>query len=322
MSEALERLVNLALYLAASRSPVTAHEIRDEIEGYPADQDEDAFLRMFERDKKELRGSGLVISTVELSSGRAYELDRAATFQRPVVLSPQDTATLRAVGAALITDTGFPLGDGLATALAKLAASPGTAQPGCLAVEDSAAQGVIARALAHASVARKRVTFEYETAAGSSAAREVEPYGLFLRGGRWYLVGHDTHRDETRVFALLRMRDVVPNPSRPGTPDFEVADELDLASFARLPFQYGDDPVEAVLEFDPDIAWRAPVLAEGQGNFEEGPSGSLLWSVDRADPTRLARWVIEHGPGIRIVSPRSAREAMRSGLRKVVADHE
>ena len=56
--ETVERIVNLAMYLSAARAPVTWEDIRTEVAGYPPDQNRDAFLRMFERDKKQLRESG------------------------------------------------------------------------------------------------------------------------------------------------------------------------------------------------------------------------------------------------------------------------
>ena len=56
--ETAERIVNLAMYLSAARAPVTWENIRSEVAGYPPEQSRDAFLRMFERDKKQLRESG------------------------------------------------------------------------------------------------------------------------------------------------------------------------------------------------------------------------------------------------------------------------
>jgi hypothetical protein len=57
MTEAVERLVNLALFIAkAGPRGVTADTCRG-VEGYPGDQDVAAFLRMFERDKEQLRAA-------------------------------------------------------------------------------------------------------------------------------------------------------------------------------------------------------------------------------------------------------------------------
>lgn len=323
MLDATERLVNLALYLASVREAVPARLIREEVEGYLPDQDEEAFQRMFERDKKELRAAGLVIRTVDLFSGSAYQLDRDATFARPLDLEPGEAAVLRVVGASLIGDDSFPFRDALPTALVKLAASPLDIGPGAarIAEESSGEQGAIASSLAGASVSRKRTTFTYTDAQGRASSRGVHPYGIFLRDGRWYLVAFDLDAREVRVFAVRRMDHVEVDRSRPGTPDFKAADDFDIADFARLPFQYGSEDLEAVLLFEPDLAWRAPILSEGHGSLETLKDGSVSWTVTARDSRRLARWVVDNAPGIRLAGPTKATEALRHGLEEVIRIH-
>ena len=56
-----ERLLSIVVLLLSSRRYLTAEEIRRAVIGYP-DQDE-AFKRMFERDKEELRELGIPLET-------------------------------------------------------------------------------------------------------------------------------------------------------------------------------------------------------------------------------------------------------------------
>src|SRR5947207_13273657 len=62
-----ERLVNLVICLLSTRQFLTAERIRDVVPGYePADGDprtDEAFKRMFERDKAELRDLGVPLET-------------------------------------------------------------------------------------------------------------------------------------------------------------------------------------------------------------------------------------------------------------------
>jgi proteasome accessory factor B len=320
MPDATERLVNLALYLADAREPVTARDVRDEVAGYPPEQDEEAFLRMFERDKKELRTAGLVIETEELSSGRAYRLDRGATFQTRVDLSPEHVAVLRAAGSAFLSDPEFPLRDALLSAMAKLSVPPVT-RPAPAAHREDPGDTDVTTELAWACMARKRSRFDYHNARGVSSLRDVEPYGLFTRDGRWYLVAADRDRDDVRVFAVRRMTKVSVERSAPETPDFEPPSDLDVRDYARLPFQYGDAAFEARIAFDPEFSWRAPTLAEGRGRLEHMPDGSVAWTVGAADEARLARWVLENGPGLTLVRPASAVEMLLAGLSRVEAAH-
>ena len=64
-----ERLMNLALCLLGTRRPLSKRELRGSIEAYMEAGNDEAFDRMFERDKDDLRELGLVIETVENLDG-------------------------------------------------------------------------------------------------------------------------------------------------------------------------------------------------------------------------------------------------------------
>ena len=324
MAGAVERLVNLALYLASRREYVTAEVCRSAGLGYPEHQDIGAFLRMFERDKDALRAAGLVLDVRRVGEVEAYRLDAAATFTRPVALSPTELATVRAVAVALAGDPGFPFGEDLALALGKLGAggSAGPIAVADLVAETPADQAAIARELAEAVQSRKRVTFDYTNAAGEHKHHDIEPYGVFFREGRWYLAGRDRALDDTRTYAMSRMQGVSVNAERPRTPDFERPAHFDVRDHERLPFQYGPVAIPSVLRFDPDTAWRAVRLARRRGTLAEQPDGSVLWSVDARDLDRLAEWLTDEGPGITALRPPELLEVLRAGLERVVASHD
>jgi len=77
---ATERIVNLALFLASAHRPVSATEISLSVAGYPRDQNEAAFNRMFERDKDDLRAAGLVITIDRSGDVESYRFDPDATY--------------------------------------------------------------------------------------------------------------------------------------------------------------------------------------------------------------------------------------------------
>lgn len=322
MPDPSERLVNLALFLASRREYVSAEGCRAAGLGYPDDQDDAAFLRMFERDKDALRAAGLVIDVRKVDEVEAYRLDVDATFQRPVSLSPSERAALRAAVAALAEDAGFPFGKDLARALAKLGAA-GEGGPVAVAdlSESGGEQGRAARLLAEAVQTRKRASFGYTNAAGERKRHVVEPYGVFFREGRWYLAGRDVERDDVRTYAVARMQDLAVNPTRPRSPDFDRPSDFDVGEHERLPFQFGEEFLVATVRFDADAAWRAPRLVRGKGTLEEQPDGSLVWHVEARDMRRLAEWLVDEGPGLVPLGPPELIEAMRVALAKVVADH-
>jgi proteasome accessory factor B len=324
MTEAPERLVNLALLLASTKTHITAEQCRASGLGYPDGQDEAAFLRIFERDKDCLRAAGLVIDVAldPYTDTEAYRLDAAATYARPVDLDHAEVSALRAVAAALADDPSFPFRSDLELALGKLGAT-GKDAPLATTDLDGANSAVIAqrvRALAEAVRNRKTITFDYASSTGQRK-RCVDPYGLFFREGSWYLTGQDSLLSEIRTYAVERMNDLDVNPLRPKTPDFELPAEFDVREQERLPFQYGGALQQARLRFQPDIAWRAERLSKGHGRVESLPDGSAVWTVEVADLDRLASWIIDEGPGIHPVEPHELLTALKNGLKRVSDAH-
>lgn len=322
MSIAIERLVNLALCLAANSGPVARERIRTEVEGYPnaAEQDEDAFLRMFERDKDALRDAGFSIGSD--AQGR-YWLDSAATFSSSIALTADESAAVSAVGAALLDDPAFPFSEDLRFALAKVATAIQAPDAPALARtvdERPADQGLAVALLDQAATNCKTVTFTYTNSYNENKAHTVEPYGLFVRDGRWYIVGRDADIDEVRVYAIARIEDLVANSSRPKSPDFACPRDFDVRRFIGLPFQYGTESSQATIRFEPEVAWRAPSLTAGAGQTRQLADGAVEWTVTYSDRTRLLRWIIENGPGL---SPtcRDLQASLVGGLHAVETLH-
>ena len=303
--DASERIVNLALYLASARRPVSALEIAAGVAGYPADQNAAAFGRMFERDKDDLRHAGFVIEIDRSDDVERYRVDADATFSDTVELDPLEAVELRAAAAAMLGDPSFPYADDLRLALAKLTAASdvrvrasSAVMPARSADEDHAAQGAAVAELTRAIGARKRASFSYTGAAGRASQRTIEPWGLLARDGRWYLVAHDPAADGTRVFAVSRMAALDVEGARPKTPDFDAPADFDVRAWMLMPFQYGEQSHEATLRLTGPAAHRATALVAGQGTLRRTADGAALWRVPFADETLLARWIAANGPCI------------------------
>jgi len=321
MTDAAERLINLALFLASSRGFVTAEQVRAEVDGYPASQDESAFLRMFERDKDELRSAGLDI--VSDAEGR-YRLDAEGTFASSVPLTATETASLRLVAAAFADDPTFPFADDLRLALVKLATdadTPDAATIASLAEDVVVDQGEHVAQLDAAASAGKRVEFDYVNAQGEHKHHKVEPYGQFVRDGLWYLVARDTDLAEIRVYSVARISALEVNAARPKSPDFSVPEDFEIAHFIGLPFQYGAEEGTAVVRFAPSAAWKALAFANVSGSTEEDADGSVRWTVRYRNGRAVRAWVVANGPGLTIVEPESLAGELALELQTVARAH-
>src|SRR5690606_5852928 len=90
-----ERLMNLALCLLGTSRPLTKRALRNSIEAYIEAGSEDAFSRMFERDKHDRRELGMVIETVESIDGDiGYQAHRDRNQLPPVTLDAEEAAAL------------------------------------------------------------------------------------------------------------------------------------------------------------------------------------------------------------------------------------
>src|SRR5690606_27874747 len=109
MRKVIERLLNLLAFLLTTSRPVTADEIRNRVAGYGGASD-DAFHRMFERDKDLLRGIGIPLEHTEgngwgLEAG--YVIDPAAYRLPDPGLTDEERAAL-ALAARVIRLGGGP----------------------------------------------------------------------------------------------------------------------------------------------------------------------------------------------------------------------
>ncbi|WP_017616651.1 helix-turn-helix transcriptional regulator, partial [Nocardiopsis gilva] len=118
-----ERQLNLVICLLATRRFLTAREIRATVAGYSEAESDAAFKRMFERDKKELRESGIPIETGggDIWSGEeGYRISRADYELPEIELLPDEAAVL---GLAARAWRHAALGDAAANAVMKLRAA-------------------------------------------------------------------------------------------------------------------------------------------------------------------------------------------------------
>ena len=93
----VERLVNLVIALLSTRGYITAEKIRSSVAGYSDSPSAEAFSRMFERDKNELRDLGIPLEVGRVSlldAGEGYRINRDAYALPPVELTPDEAAAV------------------------------------------------------------------------------------------------------------------------------------------------------------------------------------------------------------------------------------
>ena len=321
MIEPVERIINLALLLAETRTPVSAEQIRDQVNGYPlaSEQDDGAFKRMFERDKERLAQIGLALVADDKGF---YHLD-PATFVSPVSLAEEERVLLHGVLLALSKDPTFPFADDLPFALSKI----NMREPSEVALSIQTAENTEeprlpdVGKLVDAVFRNKRVAFTYSSPGGVTAHREVEPYGVFALRGQWYLVANDISLKEVRTYLISRVSSVAVNPARPKSLDFSMPDGFRVSDHIKHPFQIGEESFVATILFSAAKACAAESLTSMAGELHRNPDGTASWHIDARSSGELARWVVANGPGITLVSPPGLARTLEDELRRISEAH-
>ena len=231
-----ERLLNLVICLLATGHYLTAEQIRHAVPGYP--EGDEAFKRMFERDKEELRELGIPLETGMSADDEAgYRIPRQAYELPDLHLTPDEAAVL---GLAARVWQRASLAEAASGALLKLRAAgietdAISQAPGITGIEprvdtDDPAFPVLWQAVRD----RRPVAFDYQGVGRSAPQhRHLEPWGVVSRRGRWYVVGHDRDRADVRVFRLSRIIGDVVYDGPPGTVTVPEGVDVRAIAFAR-----------------------------------------------------------------------------------------
>ena len=324
----IERLVNLVIALRSTRGYITAEKIRASVAGYSDTASDEAFSRMFERDKNELRDLGIPLETGKVSSFdpvEGYRINREAYALPAVELTPDEAAAVAVAtqlwqSPELITAT--------QGALLKLRAAGVDVDPDAPVAIASPAGTLGLRgsedvlgALLSAIDSAQAVQFPHRPSrADPYTVRTVEPWGVVTEKGRWYLVGHDRDRDATRTFRLSRIGgDVTPIGS---TGAFTPPEHVDLRKIVAQ--AVGDAPTGVRAQ-----VWvadgRATALRRAGTSLGPrqlaGRDGDVI-ELDIGTTDRLARDITGYGADAVVLEPETLRDEVLGRLRAHAGDGE
>ena len=307
-----ERLLNLLFALMASSRPVPKHVLRDAIEAYKDSPSEEAFERMFERDKDELRSMGVPVETVEGADGvggiEGYRV-AADDYALPAVDFTADE--LAVLGLAARVWEQASLGPAAQRAVQKLEAlGTGAVVDGPVGIETRIATAEPSfPVLLEAVRTRRAVRFDYRKPGDDAPeAREVQPWGVASRRGHWYLVGHDVARGAARVFRLSRVVGAARAYGEPGA--YDVPEGVDVGGMI------------AESAPRPGSSTATIRVAEGRANglrrratSVTPDGGSDVLEVPFSDDEAMAADVVGLGSAAVVLAPESLRSAVVRRLR-------
>jgi predicted DNA-binding transcriptional regulator YafY len=322
-TEKLIRQLSLISYLMAERRPVTALEIRRDVEGYSG-MNEDAFARRFYADRSELESLRIQLTVERPTDGAAeqenYSLRPENFHLPPIAFSDEELAALQT--ALSLLDGEFAYAEPLRLALQQI--TWGRPSPLRAPEQRSVALGITASAGGHELSARlakvetaifrnKTIVFDYYTMERDEVGpRRVDPYHLLFQGGQFYLLGHAHERKAIRVFRLSRIRGKVSYATK-AEHDFRRPEDFDPRAYARrADWQLGDPVDVAEVLISGRIAWQVERHFGRYGEIRALGDGDVVFATDYSSPRTIVAWVLGLGANARLLGPESlTRELVR-----------
>ena len=301
----MERLTNLLALLLESR-PLTLDQIMLALDGQYTGT-AGGRRAAFERDKAALREIGVQIETRTVQgSDRAgaseYWIDRDRYELHDLDLDPDDERALQVALAAT-----RPGSRSAQEALWKIGAGM-IEGPGAVSaiLPDDPALPVLRAAMTD----RRAVTFEYR-----GVVRTVDPWGLLLRGGFWYLVGFDHVRGEQRTFRLDRRTGevaAVPDSSFERPAGFHASAEL--FTDPRLVGTADNDRRQARVRVDPGPAATVEAELGTDRVVARHPDGAIDVDVPYTNEAAMRAWVLGFADHAVVLDPPELRESVIAWL--------
>ncbi len=324
-TEKLIRQLSLISYLMAERRPVTALEIRRDVEGYSG-MNEDAFARRFYADRSELESLRIQLTVERPTDGAAeqenYSLRPENFHLPPIAFSDQELAALQT--ALSLLDGEFAYAEPLRLALQQI--TWGRPSPLRAPEQRSVALGITASAGGHELSARlakvetaifrnKTITFDYYTMErDETGPRRVDPYHLLFQGGQFYLLGYAHERKAIRVFRLSRIRGKVSYATK-AEHDFRRPEDFDPRAYARrADWQLGEQVGVAEVLVCERIAWQVQRHFGRYGEIREAQDGDRLFVTGYSNPRGIISWVLGLGANARLLGPEGLAGELRRRL--------
>jgi proteasome accessory factor C len=324
-TDKLIRQLSLVAFLMAERRPLTARDIKSNVEGYSEMSDE-AFARRFYSDRAELIALGVPLHSQrdEFTGEELYTLRSERYFLPELRLEEDELAALTT--AVFLLEGQFAYAEPLRLALQNLALGrPGFGDASSdtqerVEVRDPdytpEMQGRLAK-LENAISKQRTVRFRYWSIyKDEEEERTLNPYALLPENGSWYVIGLDTGRDDIRTFRVSRIRSDIRFATRRER-DFRLPEEFDIEAYrGRAKWQFGDIAGEARIEVAPDTAWWVERVYGHRDRLEDG-----VFVTAYASLPLLAEWILKQEGRAVPVEPKELRTLVLDGLAAARAAH-
>jgi predicted DNA-binding transcriptional regulator YafY len=301
------------------RTGVTIHELADLVS---------VSTRTIRRDLQALQEAGFAIyDEGEEHETKRWKLDAQAFQSVQEGLSVSDVAALYLSRSLVEALSGWPLGDELRAAFAKIEAGLNprmreflatlpqviSTKAGPRVTADPERTVDVTRRLLDATRDRRVADMRYFSATSNRVkSYVVHPYRLALAHGGVYLVAWVPQYDEFRTFAVARIRKLS-IAEKTFRRDRKLPGDLFGASMGI----FSGPPERVELQFEARVAphVRGRVWHDSQ-QIEELADGRVRMTLDVSIDWALRSWLLGFGASVRVISPAQLADTLRDEFRK------
>ncbi len=324
-ADKLIRQLSLVAFLMAERRPLTARDVKGNVEGYSEMSDE-AFARRYYSDRAELTALGIPLTSQrdEFTGEELYTLRSENYFLERLELDDDELAALQT--ALYYLEGKFAYAEPLRLALQNLALGrPGFDEPTTETAErvrvsapDYSPELASRLSKLEAAISKQRtITFRYASPSRERETdRKVNPFALRLDDGVWYVVGHDIDRDAIRTFRVSRIRSDIRFATRRER-DFRLPADFDVEQH-KVPRPWQIGPVQGVarIAVQGDTAWWVHRTFSDAGRLVDG-----VFETEYSQVEPLIGWVLRQNGRAVPVEPEELRDGVAASLRLLGERH-
>ena len=174
--------------------------------------------------------------------------------------------------------------------------------------------------ISEAAINKKQIEIAYYTMSRKSQTRrKIAPYKIWFFDGTFYLIANCGLREDVRIFALDRIKEleITDEP-------FETPEDFNIDEFMRSSFGvFHGEPVQVRIWFAADIAeYIGEKVWHNSQRLEPQKDGSIIFEAEVAGIEEIKYWALKWGAKARVLAPESLREEIRREVESMLANYE
>jgi predicted DNA-binding transcriptional regulator YafY len=174
--------------------------------------------------------------------------------------------------------------------------------------------------VSQAAINKKQIEITYYTMSRKSQTRrKIAPYKIWFFDGTFYLIANCGLREDIRIFALDRIKELEITDE-----SFETPEDFNIDEFMRSSFGvFHGEPVRVRIWFAADIAeYIGEKIWHNSQRLEPQKDGSIIFEAEVAGTEEIKYWVLKWGAKARVLAPDSLSEETQKEVEAMLANYK